>query len=106
MIRTLFCSLMIALLAAPLAQAFSRDVVVEIYHNTVRPRHVLVAKGDTVIFSYRDKTPGGVLVLFGGSVQSPPMQQYQSWERTFYEAGRYNFYMLDRPSLRGSLTVR
>ena len=97
---------MIALLAAPLARAFSRDVVVEIYHDTVRPRHVLVSKGDRVIFSYRDKQPGGVLVLFGGSVESPPMQQYQSWERTFYEAGRYNFYMKDRPSLRGSVRVR
>ncbi len=106
MIRTLICTALVALLVAPSAWAFSRDVVVEIYHNTVRPRNVLLSKGDTVVFVYKDDRPGGVLVLFGGSVQSPPMRRNQNWSRTFWDAGKYNYYMLDRPGLRGSVTVR
>jgi plastocyanin len=106
MTRALLCSLLVTLLAAPVADAFSRDVVVQIYSDHVRPRNVLLSKGDTVVFHYRSERPGGVLVLADGSGQSPPMKKNQSWERTFWETRRYEYYMKDRPSLRGRVTVR
>ena len=34
------------------------------------------------------------------------MKKNQSWERSFWEARRYEYYMKDRPSLRGRVTVR
>jgi plastocyanin len=95
-----------ALLGAPLAMAFSRDVVVEVYHDHIRPHSVLLSIGDTVVFVYKDNRPGGVLVLEDGSAQSPPMRRNQSWSRTFWEPGRYRYYMRDRPGVRGSVTVR
>jgi len=104
--RILICTALMALLAAPFAGAFSRDVVVEVYYDTFRPRSVLLSLGDTVVFVYKDNRPGGVLVLYDGSGQSPPMRRNQSWSRTFWEPGQKQFYMQQRPSLRGSVTVR
>jgi plastocyanin len=86
--------------------AVSRDVVLEIYHDTFRPRNLLITKGDTVVFRYMDVEPGAVLVLADGSRSSPPLDQYQSWAVTFWQAGRYDFYLSTRPSLRGSIRVR
>ena len=104
--RTLLCTALIALLAVPSVGAFSNDVVVEVYYDTFRPRNVLLSVGDTVVFVYKDDQPGGVLMLYDGSDQSPPMRRNQSWSRTFWEPGRKLFYMQQRPSLRGSVTVR
>ena len=105
-LRGLICAGLVALLGAPLAMAFSRDVVVEVYHDHIRPHSVLLSMGDTVVFVYKDNRPGGVLVLYDGSVQSPPMRRNQSWSRTFWEPGQYRYYMRDRPGVRGSVTVR
>jgi hypothetical protein len=53
-----------------------------------------------------DVEPGAVLVLTDGSRSSPPLDQYQAWAVTFWNPGRYDFYLSTRPSLRGSIRVR
>jgi plastocyanin len=103
LVVTMFLATLFA--SRPIA-AVSRDVVLEIYHDTFRPRNLLISKGDTVVFRYMDVEPGAVLVLTDGSRSSPPLDQYQAWAVTFWNPGRYDFYLSTRPSLRGSIRVR
>lgn len=64
-----------------------------------------ISEGDTVTWTNQDAAPHTVTSDDGGPLDSPTLQQGDSWSFTFTEAGTYSFYCVIHPDMVGEITV-
>jgi plastocyanin len=69
------------------------------------PADITVAAGDTVTWTNGDKAPHTVTSTGGGPLDSPNLQQGDSWSFTFTQPGAYPFYCAVHPDMKGTVTV-
>ena len=69
------------------------------------PSAITVATGDTVTWTNGDTAPHTVTSIGGGPLNSPNLQQGDSWSFTFTKPGTYPFYCAVHPDMKGTVTV-
>ncbi|AHH96442.1 cupredoxin domain-containing protein [Kutzneria albida] len=86
--------------------AASAPIAVDIKNYAYAPTAVTVAVGDTVVWTNRDTAPHTVTVSSGPEmVNSPTLQQGQSFTFTFTKPGSYSYYCAVHPDMKATLTV-
>ena len=69
------------------------------------PGDVTVATGDTITWTNSDTAPHTVTSTSGSVLDSPTMQQGDTWSFTFTLPGSYPYYCAIHPDMKGSVTV-
>ena len=69
------------------------------------PASMTISVGDTVTWTNEDKAPHTVTSTDGGPLDSPTLQQGDSWSFTFTKPGTYQYYCAIHPDMVGTVTV-
>jgi plastocyanin len=78
---------------------------VEIQDYAYTPASMTVEVGDTVTWTNADSAPHTVTSKGGGPLDSPTLQQGDSWSFTFTTAGTFEYYCALHPDMVGTVTV-
>lgn len=94
-----------ALVVGLSGSAVAAEVPADIMDYEYPPPAQPITVGDTVTWTNHDAAPHTVTSDDGGPLDSPTLQQGDSWGFTFTDAGTYSFYCVIHPDMVGSLTV-
>ena len=80
-------------------------VEVDIQGFAFNPSSITIPAGTTVRWTNKDAVGHTVTSDSGGTLDSPLLQNGQSWEFTFTEPGTYTYHCTPHPFMRGTVIV-
>lgn len=83
------------------------EATVDVGHGTFDPASVTIMTGETVVFDSTQKMPGGHTVVIDElEVQSPALDQGETWSYTFEKPGNYHARVKEHPKNAAEVIVK